>query len=730
MKRLSRSNVFVHQFKATTAIGNQLAGPLKGSQSSSDVYALNSSEGGLGDFYGVVRPKQDKAKRRQPAKKPHSGSSSGASSQTPSPKLAASNNGGPGHLVQADKVVRLFSMAKFKQALEFESRKSVPNRARLLNMCISVVSFVMDDQKMLNLPSWVMVINIVAMDLMASEIGLVEPYADLLPEPALSTANHWGAIGKQQQRLRANRSFGCLEDHDYENDEEEEEDGEEGFQASDELATYRDFNGFPDSFTNDASGGHKETNSDGELTNQMKSANNHLDLNDGPTNAVEQLGSSSSGFISSHQNDDSSANSSSSNIANSDRPHTKGVTERDSALALKPSRFRQKLLTNKDKVPSRNDLGADEQQQQKQVPKASQARGKRPPKLPHGMSESKLDQDSLSSENEPSSPVIMSDPIPIPAPPTSAGGPSGKANLILVSPTGLSPPTPKKLHSSELQANKKQRNAYASGMFQSETAGKPNSDSKRDRSPPKETKQALKLPMGIPSHAQLAPPATRKHILRYLMSTGQPTSAPKQRLQVLPSQPPPPPPPPMRRRVQRPLPGLPKLRQQQQQQKPDESLYYRGLQARAMQTCSQANHLTPAYGVRHWVATAHHPPMRTSQAPPLDVTNIISNFKSNALFRQQLAKHSHQQHLMNVAAYQMAPRQEQRLRTNEPKSKGHNTKLRLEAGELRKPYMRSLDSLHVKAAPNSSGFHLSSLSTLLNSVGNLLKGSSGSKVNK
>jgi hypothetical protein len=225
------------------------------------------------------------------------------------------------------------------------------------------------------------------------------------------------------------------------------------------------------------------------------------------------------------------------------------------------------MLANKGKQAAKTD-NTDEHldHHQPRVPTtASQARAKRLPKLPHGISgDSSLELGSLSSEND--TQVIMSGPIPIPAPPTSAGGPSGRANLILVSPTGLSPPTPKKLHANN---ETHQTTRTPQSLYSAVTNSDPNLRSLAAKEAAKQAR--LKLPQGIPAHAQLAPPATRKHILRYLMSNGQPPT-PNERQTS-----------PVRRRVQRPLPGLPGLRHQQQQQQPDESLYYRGLQARVMQ---------------------------------------------------------------------------------------------------------------------------------------------------
>ncbi|KAG9508554.1 hypothetical protein GZH46_02946, partial [Fragariocoptes setiger] len=77
-----------------------------------------------------------------------------------------------------DEPVKLFDMKAFQKSLAHELRRpSYINRRRLKNECISIVSFVVDDRKLLNLPSWVMIINIVALDLLRSKLGF---YSDEL----------------------------------------------------------------------------------------------------------------------------------------------------------------------------------------------------------------------------------------------------------------------------------------------------------------------------------------------------------------------------------------------------------------------------------------------------------------------------------------------------------------------------------------------------------------------
>lgn len=76
------------------------------------------------------------------------------------------NNG----LLEFNKAVRLFDMKKFQQNMSRELRRSYPDRRKLENQCICCISFVKDANDMLDLPVWVMVINIVAMDMLKSKM--------------------------------------------------------------------------------------------------------------------------------------------------------------------------------------------------------------------------------------------------------------------------------------------------------------------------------------------------------------------------------------------------------------------------------------------------------------------------------------------------------------------------------------------------------------------------------
>ena len=70
------------------------------------------------------------------------------------------------------KAAKLFDMKKFQSNMSRELRRQYPDRRKLENQCICSIGFVKDSPEMLDLPIWIMVINIVAMDMLKSKLPL------------------------------------------------------------------------------------------------------------------------------------------------------------------------------------------------------------------------------------------------------------------------------------------------------------------------------------------------------------------------------------------------------------------------------------------------------------------------------------------------------------------------------------------------------------------------------
>lgn len=61
-------------------------------------------------------------------------------------------------------------MKKFQQNVSRELRRAYPDRRRLECQCLSAISFVKNEQDMLDSPIWVLIINVVAMDMLKSKL--------------------------------------------------------------------------------------------------------------------------------------------------------------------------------------------------------------------------------------------------------------------------------------------------------------------------------------------------------------------------------------------------------------------------------------------------------------------------------------------------------------------------------------------------------------------------------
>ncbi|XP_022257495.1 uncharacterized protein LOC111089380 [Limulus polyphemus] len=75
--------------------------------------------------------------------------------------------------LEADKAVKLFDMKKFQNNVSREIRRAYPDRRKLESQCISIVALVKDCVNLLDCPCWVMIINVVALDMLKSKLPLI-----------------------------------------------------------------------------------------------------------------------------------------------------------------------------------------------------------------------------------------------------------------------------------------------------------------------------------------------------------------------------------------------------------------------------------------------------------------------------------------------------------------------------------------------------------------------------
>ncbi|GAB6027356.1 hypothetical protein CHUAL_001632 [Chamberlinius hualienensis] len=76
----------------------------------------------------------------------------------------------PNGVLEPDKPIKLFDMKKFQQNVSKELKRSYPDRRKLEFQCISAVAFVRNENDILDCPCWVIIINIVAMDMLKSKL--------------------------------------------------------------------------------------------------------------------------------------------------------------------------------------------------------------------------------------------------------------------------------------------------------------------------------------------------------------------------------------------------------------------------------------------------------------------------------------------------------------------------------------------------------------------------------
>lgn len=74
------------------------------------------------------------------------------------------------HALESEKIVKLFDMKKFESNINRELRRAYPDRRRLETQCLSVLSFTKTENEILDCPIWVLIINVVAMDMLKSKL--------------------------------------------------------------------------------------------------------------------------------------------------------------------------------------------------------------------------------------------------------------------------------------------------------------------------------------------------------------------------------------------------------------------------------------------------------------------------------------------------------------------------------------------------------------------------------
>lgn len=65
---------------------------------------------------------------------------------------------------------QVFDMKKFQSNVNRELSRSYPDRRRLETQCMSAIAFVKSENDLIDCPIWVMIVNVVAMDMLKSKL--------------------------------------------------------------------------------------------------------------------------------------------------------------------------------------------------------------------------------------------------------------------------------------------------------------------------------------------------------------------------------------------------------------------------------------------------------------------------------------------------------------------------------------------------------------------------------
>ncbi|KAI8127685.1 Mothers against decapentaplegic like protein 2 [Lucilia cuprina] len=92
----------------------------------------------------------------------------------------------PNQALESEKIVKLFDMKKFQSNVNRELRRAYPDRRRLETQCLSAVAFVKSESDILECPIWVLIVNVVAMDMLKSKLPPVQrPIVDIKNRPRI-----------------------------------------------------------------------------------------------------------------------------------------------------------------------------------------------------------------------------------------------------------------------------------------------------------------------------------------------------------------------------------------------------------------------------------------------------------------------------------------------------------------------------------------------------------------
>jgi len=110
--------------------------------------------------------------------------------------------------IEIDKSVKLFDIKRFQSDVNREMRNSYPDRRKLESQCISCISFVIEENNILEHPVWVMLINIVAMDMLKAKFPIstrMPKFMTVFEESMLEKDENQQNFDKYKPKITLNR---------------------------------------------------------------------------------------------------------------------------------------------------------------------------------------------------------------------------------------------------------------------------------------------------------------------------------------------------------------------------------------------------------------------------------------------------------------------------------------------------------------------------------------------
>lgn len=191
IKRLSKSSVYIKEWLQPVSTSGSSHGGRSSQlmpsrqqliKNQNALLAASMSGGGVG---GVGRAGSQVSAFGVSASVTPSSSSSGSSMEPPNDSAVCDEVISVGGRLEQDKIYVMFDMKKFQANITQELCRAYPDKRKLEQQCFSIVGLARDADEILNLPCWVMVINIVAIEMLNERFPLMSHHHTSFPDTML-----------------------------------------------------------------------------------------------------------------------------------------------------------------------------------------------------------------------------------------------------------------------------------------------------------------------------------------------------------------------------------------------------------------------------------------------------------------------------------------------------------------------------------------------------------------